>query len=696
MVTQHNFICIVALMTVIPGTIIGQVDMVGDQIEKTAEMTEMDMDYSDLIGDLADMAGKPINLNKMKVDELNAIPFLTADQCKGLYDYLETYGEVLSVYELQSIPGFDSVLIRKIEPFITIAPASHTPALTPKNLARFGRHDLLLRYEQSFPKSVGYQVDDQSAVPSTGNSYLGGPQRYYFRYNYTWFDKLKIGIAGEKDPGEQFFMGGQKSGMDFYTGFLGLSNLGILKNLVLGNFRTSYGLGLTFGSGLSLGSVPGFTMNVPLAAGIRPGLGMNEGSYLRGLAATMKIKNLVFSGFASYHPRDATITKFDTTTSHVEEISSLGTSGYHRTIQELAKKNMLTELVCGGNISYSLAPNQQLGFKIGLTGVYYAYSANVMPKIQPYNQFVFNGKHNTNIGFDYQLRYKRLFLYGEVSRSQNSGIAWLSGATITPDPRISITLIYRNYRPDYQNLFSNAFGQNSLNANETGIYAAIIAAIHPKINLSGYCDLYKFPWLKYRVDAPVNGQEFGVMATWQADRDVLISMRFYQKNGAINSPSLQDQFMHKLMNNFTRSYRVNINWVATIRLSLKTRIEIKEAGNQGNQSSSGYLIYQEVQVKPSKWLENLTIRFALFDIPAYESRIYVYEPEVLYGYSVPAYQGKGIRCNLLIKFGIGRKVDAWLKGGISFYTDRNVVGTGLDQTTGNARSELGCQLRVRL
>ncbi len=696
MLIQFNFICILAMIIVIPGIIMGQVDVLGDQVEKTAEVAEMDFDFSDVIGDLADIAGKPINLNKMKTEELNAIPFLTTDQRKGLYDYLETYGEVLTVYELQSIPGFDSVLIRKIQPFITIAPSSHTPALTPRNLARFGRHDLLLRYEQSFPTAVGYQMGDLSAMSATDNCYLGSPQRYYFRYNYTWFDKIKIGLAGEKDPGEQFFSGGQKSGMDFYTWFLGLSNLGILKHLVLGNFRTSYGLGLTFGSGLSLGSIPGFSMNVPLASGIRPGLGMNEGSYLRGLAATLKIKHIEASGFASYHPRDATVTKFDSTTSNVDEISSLGSTGYHRTNQELAKKNVLTELICGGNISYSLAPTQQLGFKIGLTGVYYAYSANVKPKIHPYNQFVFKGKNNTNIGFDYQLRYKRLYLFGEVSRSQNSGMAWLSGATITPDPRIGITLIYRDYHPDFQNLFSNAFGQNSLNANEIGIYAAINAAIHPKVNLSGYCDLFRFPWLKYRVDIPVNGQEFGLMATWQAAGDVLISMRFYQKNGYINSPSLQDQFMHKLVNNHTRSFRFNIHWVATLRLILKTRIEIKEAGNQGNRSSAGYLIYQEAQVKPSGWLESLVMRFALFDIPAYESRIYAYEPEVLYGYSVPAYQGKGIRCNLLIKFGFGRRVDAWVKGGISYYTDRIVVGTGLDQTAGNLRSELGCQLRIRL
>ncbi|MEI7499146.1 MAG: helix-hairpin-helix domain-containing protein [Bacteroidota bacterium] len=696
MSTKHQSILILAIFSVIPIVLVGQSESIDDQIEKSAEILEMDHDYSDIVEDFADLAAKPVNLNEAKEEELNGIPYLSKAQLKGLIDYLKTYGEALSIYELQSIPGFDSLLIQKIQPFISISPPPRVPALTPKNLIRFGRHDLLLRYGQSFPKSNGYRVDDSTKSNNINSYYLGSPQRYYFRYTFTWFDKIKVGIAGKKDPGEQFFQGAQSSGMDFYTAFLGLSNIGILKNLIIGNFRASFGQGLTLGSGLSLGSVPGFSMSIPMATGIRPGLGINEGSYFRGLAGTLKIKHLEISGFASYHPRDATVTLIDTSSLVIEETSSLITSGYHRTQLELSKRNALTELVCGGNINFSMAINQQLGFKIGLTGFYNKYSAKVIPNIFPYNQFEFSGNQNLNLGLDYQLRYKRLYIFGEVSRSKNKGMAWLSGATITPDPRICITLIYRNYQPTYQNLFSNAFGQNSLNANEYGIYTAINAAIHPKFTLSGYLDLFKFPWLKYRVDSPTNGQEFGAMFSWQAARNVFIGVRFYQKNVKRNGPSEQDQIIEKLVDYITRSYRLSIEWLTESRLMLKTRVEVKETGLTDNQRSFGYLVYQEAQIKSLKWLENITLRFALFDIPDYTSRIYVYEPQVLYGYSVPAYQGKGIRGCMLLKFNIGRKIDFWLKGGITYYTDRNEVGTGLDITEGNIRGDFTGQMLIRL
>jgi len=683
-------------LTVISSSAIAQDDKLGEQIEKSAEFLETDQDYTEIFDDLMELSRNPVNINKTDEESVNTIPYLSVPQRKGLLDFLKTYGEVLSIYELQSIPGFDSVLIKKIQPFISISSPSKIPKPTPHNLVRFGHHDLLLRYEQVFPRSRGFLADDSVKVTDQDACYLGSPQRYYFRYTYNWFDKIKIGIAGEKDPGEQFFLGAQSSGMDYYAAYLSLNDLGILKKLIIGNFRVSWGQGLTFGSGLSLGSVPGFQMNIPMAAGIRPGLGMNEGSYLRGLAATLKIKKVEISGFASYHPRDATIVVTDTISSTMDEISSLVTTGYHRNAAELAKRNALTEFICGGNVSISMALSQQLGFKTGITGIYSRFSSSITPKTYPYNQFGFRGNENFNLGLDVQLRYKRFYLFGEVSRSRNRGMAWLTGVTITPDPRICITLIYRNYQPSYQNMFSNAFGQNSLNANERGIYAALSASIHPKFNLSAYLDLFTFPWMKYRVDSPSQGHEFGAMATWLAAGNVMIGIRYYQKNVRGNGPETEDQLTSKLTDFITRSYRFNIDWLIDSRLSLKTRIEVKEAGESALAHRFGYLVYQEASVKSFKWMENITLRFSLFDIPDYASRIYVYEPEVLYGFSVPAYQGKGIRGCMVLKFGITTKIDLWVKGGISFYTDRSAIGTGLDETDGNARSELTGQLLLKL
>ena len=689
------FLFTVILLTT--GTASGQSEKLDDLIEKSAELLETEQDYSEVGEEQAIFESKPVNLNEAKKEEdLNTIPFLSSAQRKGLLDYLVTYSEVLSIYELQSISGFDSVMIQKIRPFISISPPSHVPPPTPANLFRFGHHDLIIRYEQAFPRSAGYLAYDSTQAPSPDSPYPGGPQRYYFRYIYSWFDKLKIGIAGEKDPGEQFFKGAQSKGMDFYAAFLCISNLGILKNLTIGNFRVSFGQGLTFGSGLSLGSTPGFSSGYTMSRGVRPSVGMNEGSYLRGLSATVKIKHVEIIGFASLHPRDATISLANSATSEDEVISSFTTSGYHRTQPELARKDAVNEFVCGGNISITLAPTQQFGFKLGLTTIYCHYSATLEPNHHSYNQFSFHGDKNLNTGFDFQVRLHGVYLFGEISRSRNRGIAWLSGATVNPDPRVGITLIYRSYQEEYQNLFANAFGQNSLNNNERGIYGTVTAAITPRITLAGYIDLFSFPWLKYRVDIPVNGQEFGIMADWQRAGNIKITLKFYQKNLRGNQSDRPDQVVHKLSVNFTRTYRTGLELFPIPGLMLKTRIEVKEAGETNIKHSLGYLVFQEVQIKMAKKFEAITMRFGLFDIPDYASRIYVYEPEVLYGYSVPAYQGRGVRGCLVMKYRVTRKTDIWLRGAITSYSDRTQSGTGPDQTQGSVRGELTAQLMIRL
>ena len=669
--------------------------MADELIERSAELLESDQDFSELADDLSHLALNPVNLNKADPDDLQRIPFLTPGQRENLLMYLLTYGEVLSVFELQSVPGFDSSVVQLISPYVMIEPPSRIPKLNPANLVRYGHHDIILRVSQSFPAASGYQTTDSLEMVNTDAFYQGSPQRYYFRYTYGWYDKIRIGIAGEKDPGEQFFSGGQKAGMDFYAGYISLGNMGILKNLIVGNFKVAFGQGLTMGAGGSLGSGPGFPTQFNPSTGIRPSVGMNESTYLRGLATTVKIRRTEISGFISRHPRDGTISVTDTG-QMTGEVGTLSGSGYHRNDKELAKKNAFTELICGGNINFSMAPNQQFGFKTGFTAVYCSYSAALSSEVSQYTRFNFRGRQNINTGIDFQIRWHGIYLFGELSRSQNNGLAGIAGMNFSPDQSVNLTIICRNYQPMYQNLFSAAFSQNSLNANEKGIYFGITSALHAKINLSGYLDLFRFPWLKYRVDTPASGHESGIFITLQAASKLSVTLRYYNKNSRINETLGSNLFMHKLADNVTRGYRMGLEWNAAKGILLKTRLEARESGLAGAKRSIGCFLYQEAQINIASILERITFRFAIFDIPDYASRIYVYEPEVLYGYSVPAYQGKGVRSCLVLKFGLNRRVDCWLRGGITYYTDRNEVGTGPDLTNGNVRGEITGQLLVKL
>jgi hypothetical protein len=85
---------------------------------------------------------------------------------------------------------------------------------------------------------------------------------------------------------------------------------------------------------------------------------------------------------------------------------------------------------------------------------------------------------------------------------------------------------------------------------------------------------------------------------------------------------------------------------------------------------------------------------ALFDAD-YNNRQYVYERDVLYAFSVPAYQGKGIRAYLLIQYNFNRTFSVWARITRTRFTDRDTISSGLETIEGNTKTYLKFQLRVR-
>ena len=92
---------------------------------------------------------------------------------------------------------------------------------------------------------------------------------------------------------------------------------------------------------------------------------------------------------------------------------------------------------------------------------------------------------------------------------------------------------------------------------------------------------------------------------------------------------------------------------------------------------------------------SFTSRYVLFKTPTYDSRIYAYENDVLYGYSIPAYYGKGSKIYLVAKCNIIHNLDYWLLIAQTTYTDRMVLKSGWDEIEGNKMTEIKLQLRYK-
>ena len=659
------------------------------KIEELYETSSSETDLSDLADKLDEFRDHPINLNKTTVNELRRIPFLTDKQINSLMSFIDTYGEFYSVNELRAIDGFDSATIQQIVPFITIINKESRHVIRFSDLFLKGHSQFLLRYQQVLQKQQGYSIPDSILQINPNAGYTGGQQKYYFRLKYDFFERISIGFTGEKDPGEEFFKGNQRYGMDFYSGYIALKNTGILNNLIIGNFNADFGQGLTLCSSLSFGALPSSGNLRRSAGGIRPSLSTNENSYLRGIAATFVIRKISASLFYSQHKRDANIITLDSISGEAEKVSSFQESGYHRLPNEIADKNAIHEVIYGGNLSFRTNL-----FTIGFTGFHSSWNAMYFPGTEPFNRYAFSGRSNLNIGLDFQFIFRTIYGFGEISRSLNGGMAWLAGIQVNPDPNIKFSLICRDYQRAYQNLISNAIGQNDNNSNEKGLILNCAARLGPKIGIYTYIDVYKFPWLKFRRGFISYGSELSGQVDYNLSKVIIMLLRYRIKYGQINASS--DYSIEKWIQVKTESLRYQTNWNINPILNLRNRFELVKTSAEQKEPEYGYVIAQDLSIKPQKLPASISFRYALFNTGSYETRIYTYENDVLYGYSVPALEGSGIRFYLMISSKPLRFFEVWIRYAHTFYTDRKEIGTGLERINGESKSEIKIQVMFRI
>ncbi|MHC1778497.1 MAG: helix-hairpin-helix domain-containing protein [Lentimicrobium sp.] len=663
-----------------------------DKIEQLSGKTDTELDYSDLVDELIQYIRNPVNINQASERELMQLQ-LNDLQIYNLNTYIQKFGELTSLYELNLIEGFDSTLVTNLSPFITFELKPYGTGITLSNLAKYGRNQLITRYQQVLQEQKGYSpIDDSSYQANPNSRYLGGPEKLYLRYGYSFYNKIRFGVTMEKDAGETFSPKSDtlKKGFDFYSFHFYYSGKKFLKHLALGDYHVQFGQGLTMTSSFGFGKSTNAITNRRIAQAVKPSAGANENLFMRGVATTLTpLKNTDITLFYSLKKVDANVEQADSLSAEEFYISSLQESGYHRTPNELSGKDAVDQTVYGGNIQTRLKM-----FRLGATAVHTDLSKELQRSNSLYNNFDFRGKSLTNFGFDYAVILKSLTFFGELSGSDNGGKAMLAGATATPDPRLALSLIYRNYSKDYQNLYSNAFAEGSRNSNEKGIYAGILVQLHKRVSFSAFADYFSFPWLRYGVDAPSSGEEYLTQLIYSPSRKAEIQFRYRYQQKQMN-PSGADGYTVFPEPETRQNFRLNLSFKPDGIITLKTRLETTVWEMPGFEKRNGFLIYQDIVYSNPEKPWQLSSRFALFDTDTYEERLYAYESDVLYAFSIPSYYYKGSRFYLMGKYSIGRSIDIWLRYAITHYSNKQIIGSGLDEIQGNNKSEIKVQLRFR-
>ena len=678
-----------------------------EQVERMAEDSDDDIDYEELLDYYIFLSDNPINLNSDDMVRLVELHLISAFQFEEVKKYRRYYGDFMFLDELEMVEGFDAQTIDIIRPLVYAGQDKSKDKITFRKLARYGKHQLLGRYEQILEKQQGYLPIDDSALLAKPNSrYLGCPQKLQFRYNYNYRNQIRAGFVVEKDAGEMFFtdkvsdtikslLGKQyRRGFDFIGFHLYAKDLGIVKAAVLGDYQLSFGQGLTLWSGMTFGKAGAGSSVMKQARGIAPKASASEYGFMRGAAVTLG--KGPFSGTVFYSHRwvDANVSVADSLDNEAEFVSSLQETGYHRTIGELLDRHAIRQQVVGGHLTYAIAH-----FEVGYTA--YHTWLNVPLELRPshYNQFYFQGKSLTNQGIDVKYVKGKYAVFGEMAMSLNFdstnliqtqrpwALAGLVGLTVKPAGYLNFTVMYRDYGRAYQNLLSNAFGEGSRNQGQRGVYLGVEVAPAPYWTILAYADQFQFTWLTSQVNAPSRGHDYYLRVSHSFNRRTSAYLQFRSKTKMKNSTD-GEVFSHYPIFYTKNTVRFNITYELGWDIHCANKAEYAHYRNEDGSNEHGYFLCQDIAYKPENLPFSLTFRYALFDARDYNARVYAYENDVLYSFSVPAMYGKGMRFYLLGKVKLFNSLTLYARIGRTIYSDRNTVGTGLSQIEGNHKTDL--------
>ncbi|MBO0932360.1 helix-hairpin-helix domain-containing protein [Fibrella sp. HMF5036] len=654
------------------------------------------IDYAAVFDNLAQFYTNPLDLNRATHDELAATYLLTERQINSLISYRTAYGDLLAVAELQAVPEFDVGTIQRLRPFATI----RTGTLTADLPAPTDNY-LMLRYERVLEEQKGFSPATPDSKGKLPLRYLGSPGQWYGRFRQSRPGVYSVGVTMEQDPGEAFRWNpdGRQYGIDYVSFHAQIQNRGRWRNVIVGDFQQQVGQGLVFSAGFSLGKNAETILTVRRPTlGARPYTSLTEYGYLRGLSATYALlPNLDITLLAARNRRDGNVIT-GATTADEDVVSSFGTSGLHQTPTDLLDLRSVLETNLGGHLHF-----HRNGLQIGLSVLQTAFDKTLKKRDQTYNQYEFMGKQNLVAGLHGSHAWRSMNLFGEVAYSSGSvvnsgGIGAVGGVLASLGRRVDVALLARHYDRNFHSFYANAFGEASKTSNETGVYGGVKYSIYRRLTLSGFVDWFRFPWWKYLIDAPSDGFDYLLSAQYSPDRQTHFALIFHdehkEKNRPGGLPSGSKLTPKEVVNTVRRSLTLTAEWTPAPGLTLRSRLQAGLYGyTSSSTSSQGFAVVQDATYERGRL--SLSGRLAYFNTDDYDSRQYVYERDVLYAFSFPAYADQGFRHYLLARYQVNQHLDVWFRYARTDLLNQPDIGSGLDLISAPHKTDLTVQGRWR-
>jgi len=582
---------------------------------------------------LYDLAENPVKINSADEKELSRLFFLSDFQVKSLADYVRSSGSIVTIYEVAAIPGFDRQIAVWIQQFITL---SDKPDLSLKP----GRLNNTLLTNFTL----------KSGKHDTSN--FGSPVKILTRYRFS-AGSFSGGFTGEKDPGEKIVSGSPPL-PDFLSAHISYTGNGLVRKIILGDFACKSGLGTNINTGMRTALSLTSTGYLSGKNEIKPWTSAEENNFLRGVASELSFKNVGLIFFCSYKEIDATTSI--SSDSSASFIKSLYTGGFHSTVSLLSKKDAVNNTSAGVNIAYNFR-----SARIGFTYSHDRFSVPFMPdEGYPENRFDFTGRINNVYSSNYSCLINRILLFGEVTVTYRRNLAAVQGITIRPSDRFSVNFLYRNYSPGFISFHGKGPGISTATGNETGILGNFSLEIAKHLFITAGCDISNSPWLKYRKSFPSMAKRYEVKLKYLPNDKYSFDFTYYSRFSM--SDISREQGIASVCENMARSVRGIARLNLSENISFTTRIDAKFAEPAG---TTGMLLLQDLKYSFREVPLTLWFRYCISRTDDWNSRLYTYENDLLYSFSIPALSGTGNRSYIMLKWDLKDFAEVRFKYGMT-------------------------------
>lgn len=650
------------------------------QLEEALEEQEeeqLDREGEQLIQFLQDLAANPVNINSGPIDELLQIPGLNLKTANAIVEYRKKT-PFESVDEVVNVAGIGPATLRQIRPYITIGDFSgklRSLYKNPRYWTAGSRAEIFSRVQQTIEMQEGFRRAD-----SLGG-FSGNPVQYYQRFRYQ-SRHLSLNLTQQKDAGESV---DALTGFDFNSFHFGIQDVGLVQDLIIGDYSLTAGQGLVFWNGGAFGkgrevvSAPNRNER-----GLRGYTSAQETDFFRGAAITAG-RRLQTTVFFSDQQQTASVLAADT-------LRFFSSSGFHRTQSEIERKDNLNHRVFGGRLRY------QTDYGIfGISGYQSNFDKVIGRGSLLSNRYDFSGKNHSVAGVDYRGVIGQVLLFGELARSKNGGLAGIAGLGASLGSKTEGVVSYRNYERDFQSFFGDGFGESSgTPQNEEGFYAGLRHEINSFLSLNAYMDQYHFQAPRFGTTQPTRGRDVLGLLEFNAPAglEAYILFRNEIKEEDFTGRDEFGREQLQLGEEKRTNIRVHLQFQANPKIRLRTRGEWVRHRAADARQENGYLLYQDIRFNSNKkW--KIDARITVFDTDGFDSRIFQFENDLLYVLSNVALFDRGERMYVLVNYEPFPYMEFWAKYSVTIFEDTFRISSGLNEIQGDSRSKIGIQARLK-